>query len=178
MFILKNIITEITLDTAQPYATQFAWTRAGFGHNSWRTSFQADGQTIDIQLIGYNVRRYEGFTYDLEFRVPSQWGTATTHTHSSANAQLNYFRLMNTIWEAIMDFINQHSPAAIDVSGSDHYQERAAQKTRIYAALLRSNSTRLAQAGYRVIQTDRKLEIVRDDVSDASGIDTPGNPNM
>ena len=173
---LTSLVTEITLDTAQPYATWFTWTSAGFGDESWKTSFEADGQRIDIMMIGY--QKALGLTYVMEYRVPSKTGTSTTYSHDRSAAQLDYFRLMTTMLEAIIDFCTQHAPAAIDVSGSDENLSRADQKTRIYAALLRSNSTRLAQAGYRVLQTDRKLEIVRDDISDASGIDTPDNSNM
>jgi phosphomannomutase len=85
---------------------------------------------------------------------------------------------MNTMGEAILDFCTQYSPAAIDVTGDDMDPDRARQKTRIYANLLRQNASRLAAAGYDVLQTGRKLEIVRNTRFDSTGIDTPDNPNM
>jgi hypothetical protein len=179
---LKDILTEIRLGDSAPYATQFVWQEERVHSNMmYTTRFDANDTQVVIRLQGgFWYPGDEGPEYNFSYWVPDGSGLGgETYTHElAADTQINYFRLMNTMAEAILDFCAQYSPAVIDVSGDDIDPARAQQKTRIYANLLRQNASRLSAAGYDVLHAGRKLEIVRNTRFDATGIDTPNNPNM
>jgi len=117
--------------------------------------------------------------YIFVFKTPDKWGTTSySHSASSAVGQLDYLRLIRTVGEAILDFCTQYAPESIDISGDDGDSDMRSKKTRIYAALLQHNASRLAQAGYTFLRRGNSLWIVRKQAYDATGIDTPDNPDM
>jgi hypothetical protein len=181
---LRDLLTEIQLGSAAPYTTQFVWQERRIHSNMVYTAeFDAAGTNVLLRIQGstWYPDEQEGPEYVFSYWIPNTTGfdRAFTYSHDlAADTQINYFRLMTTMGEAILDFCTQYSPAAIDVTGDDMDPDRARQKTRIYANLLRQNAARLSAAGYDVLHAGRKLEIVRNTRFDASGIDTPNNPNM
>jgi len=185
---LRDLLTEIRLGDSAPYATQFVWQEERPHRNMvvYTTQFAANGTQVVIRLQGSIwYPEQEGTEYNFSYWMPDGSGLGgETYSHELAAAtQIDYFRLMNTMAEAILDFCAQYSPAAIDVSGDDMDPARARQKTRIYANLLQQNKSRLAAAGYDVLQGElspsgKKLEIVRNNRFDATGIDTPDTPEF
>lgn len=179
---LRDLLTEIRLGDSAPYVTQFVWQEDRVHSNMvYTTRFDAAGTQVVIRLQGSMwYPDDEGPEYNFSYWVPDGSGLGgETYSHElAADTQIDYFRLMNTMAEAILDFCAQYSPAVIDVTGSDMDPARSRQKTRIYANLLRQNASRLAAAGYDVLYRSDQLEIVRNTRFDSTGIDTPDNPNM
>jgi hypothetical protein len=164
MIRLRQLITEITIGGVAPYVTQFTWSRTTDGE-SRETQFQADGHRITLAMV------YQGHQqWAFAILTPTQDGEGVTvaHDKSAAAGQVNYLRLMSTVTEALIDFATQWQPASIDITGSDTANVRKdAQKTRIYRALLQSNMSRITVAGYRVLDTNSGLWLVRANVATA-----------
>jgi len=165
MIRLKSILAEITLGGVQPYATQFTWRLEG----DWReATIDADGVKITLSMVpeGYNEWGFAIITPTADGH-----GVTVAHSRSAAVGRVNYLRLMSTVAEALLDFLAQWQPAAIDVTGSDTSStQKDLQKTRIYRSLLSANAARLSRAGYTVLDRTGKLYIVRRSSADASGI--------
>jgi len=158
MIRLRQLVTEITLGGVTPYVTQFTWSRTTDGE-SRETVFQADGHRITLAMV-YQGRHQWAFA----ILTPTQDGEGVTvaHDKSAAAGQVNYLRLMSTVTEALIDFATQWQPASINITGSDTANVRKdAQKTRIYRALLAANASRVSTAGYRVLDTNSRLWLVR-----------------
>jgi len=164
MIHLRDLLTEITLGGVTPYATQFTWKRTTDGE-SRETQFQADGHRITLAMV------YQGHQqWAFAILTPTQDGEGYTvaHDKSAAAGQVNYLRLMSTVAEALIDFATQWQPASIDITGSDTSSlQKDAQKTRIYRALLAANASRVATAGYRVLDTNSGLWLVRANIATA-----------
>jgi hypothetical protein len=162
MIRLRQLITEITLGGITPYVTQFTWSRTTDGE-SRETQFQADGHRITLAMV------YQGHQqWAFAILTPTQDGEGYTvaHDKSAAAGQVNYLRLMSTVTEALIDFATQWQPASIDITGSDTANVRKdAQKTRIYRALLADNMSRITVAGYRVLDTNSGLWLVRANIA-------------
>jgi len=167
MIRLKQLLREITMGKMAPYATQFAWQSAGSGYN---TLVPCDGISVKFSL-SWNWSA-EGNEYAFAIATPSsQPGSGYTMSHDSntTGGQLSYLRVLATAAEAIFDFCAQHSPQAIDVTGFDPSRTKDLQKTRIYRGLLHTNKNRIQQAGYRILDRNGKLWLVRASNADATG---------
>ena len=177
MIRIKDLLAEITLGSITPYATQFVWsTYQVMGETYYESEFDADGRRIDMSMTPTRNAEQE---YIFVFKTPDKWGTTSySHAASSAVGQLDYLRLIRTVGEAILDFCTQYAPDSIDISGDDGDSAMRSKKTRIYAAFLQHNASRLAQAGYTFLRRGNSLWIVRKQAYDATGIDTPNNPDM
>lgn len=171
MIRLQDIITEITLGSVTPYATQFAWQDNDM--NGYETEIEVNGQRI-LFVFTLLQRREWGFgiltqTPDTRHAADLNW--TVNHARSAAVGQVNYLRLMSTAAEAISDFLAQHQPEAVDVTGADTASaEKDQQKTRIYKALLAANATKLISLGYVTREIGGKLWIVRKQDAYATGI--------
>lgn len=166
MIRLKSLLTEISLGGVTPYATQFPWEEWG---DSLQSTFDADGVEIELNMTpqGYDEWGFAMVTPSTDGR-----GFTVAHSRSAAVGRVNYMRLMSTVAEALLDFVAQWRPEAIDVTGSDTTStEKDLQKTRIYRSLLAANKTRLETAGYTVLDTNGKLFIVRKSTADSTGIE-------
>lgn len=162
MIRLRQLVTEITLGGITPYATQFTWSRTTDGE-SRETQFQADGHRIILAMVDQGAQQWA-----FAILTPTQDGEGVTvaHDKSAAVGQVNYLRLMSTVAEALIDFATQWQPASIDITGSDTANIRKdAQKTRIYRALLAANMSRITVAGYRVLDTNSGLWLVRANIA-------------
>ena len=179
MIQLRDLLAEITLGSIAPYATQFVWsTYQVMGQTYYDSEFDADGRRIEMTMTPIDPQQ-EAAEYIFVFKTPDKWGTTSySHSASSAVGQLDYLRLIRTVGEAILDFCTQYAPDSIDISGDDGDSAMRSKKTRIYAAFLQHNASRLAQAGYTFLRRGNSLWIVRKQAYDATGIDTPDNPDM
>ena len=165
MIQLRSILAEITLDGATPYATQFAWRKAG----EWReTEFQADDITITLSMV---PEPHNEWSFAILTPTRDGQGHTVAHSRSAAVGQVSYLRLMATAMEALLDFATQWQPAAIDVTGSDTASTaKDLQKTRIYRSLLHANAVKLSRIGYTVLDRSGKLYIVRNTRADSTGV--------
>jgi hypothetical protein len=183
MIRLRDLITEISLASVAPYATQFVWTdRYGDGE-SWQCNFEADSQPITMTMMHWK-RSQHGDSGEWQFayfvRTQDGQGWTTSVASSSARGALNTLRLFKTLGEAIRDFADTVPGVdVIDVTGGDGAANKETQKTRIYTELFRANPD---LAAFNLVQGATRLFLVRKDNGaarpDASGIDTPGVDNM
>jgi hypothetical protein len=171
MIQLMQLLTEITLGSVTPYATQFAWkTERYLGKTYYESSFNAEGQAVDMTMSPIdNV--HDETEYIFVFMTQDKWGlTSYSHQSSVAKGQLDYLRLIRTVGEAIIDFCTQYAPESVDLSGGDADPAMAKKKNRIYAAFLQHNAARLMLAGYTTLQRGDKLWIVRKATADPTGV--------
>ena len=165
MIRLQDIITEITLGAATPYATQFTWSLNG-GHRECEVN--ADGIKI---LFAFTSHGRGEWDFAMLTPTADRGGWTVAHSRSAAPGSVSYLRLMSTAAEALLDFCTQWQPAVIDVTGSDTSSTaKDLQKTRIYRAMLQANASRLAAAGYTWTHQLGKLWITRRTEADATGI--------
>jgi len=175
MIKLTDLLSEITLASVTPYATQFVWQDNWGDGESFESKFEADSQPITMTMTRWKSSQH-GDTGEWQFayfvRTKDDQGWTTTTRQSAAQGELNTFRLFKTIGEAIRDFANtQPGVDVIDVSGSDTYDAKGAQKTRIYTELLQSNTD---LAAFKVVQGATRLFLVRKTIvaqPDATGIE-------
>jgi hypothetical protein len=143
MIRLKDLLTEISLASVTPYATQFVWRDNWGDKESFECKFEADSQPITMTMTKWKSSRYSDngewqFAYFVRTKDDNGWTTTTRQ--SAASGQLNTLRLFKTIGEAIRDFANtQQGVDVIDITGSDTYDAKGAQKSRIYIEFLRTN---------------------------------------
>ena len=162
MIQLRTLLAEITLGGVTPYATQFTWSRMT-DTESRETTFQADGVRITLAMVDQG---HQQWAFAILTPTHDGEGQTVAHDRSAAAGQVNYLRLMSTVAEALIDFATQWQPASIDITGSDTSSgAKEQQKTRIYRALLASNMTRIATAGYRVLDRPSGLWLVRSNVA-------------
>ena len=181
MIRLKNLLTEISLASVTPYATQFVWRDEWGDAESFETRFwakegEADSQPITMTMTKWKRSRHSDsgewqFAYFV--RTQDSEGWTTTTRQSASRGQLNTFRLFKTLGEAIRDFANiVPGVDVIDISGSDTYDEKGAQKSRIYVEFLRTNPD---LAEFNILADGRHVYLVRKTATaksaDATGIE-------
>jgi hypothetical protein len=152
MIRLKDLLAEISLGSVTPYATQFVWRDNWGDGESWEARFEAVEGGVDepqmtssimMTMTKWTTSRHSDsgewqFAYFVRTKDDNGWTTTTRY--SAASGHVNTFRLFRTIGEAIRDFANtQPDVDVIDISGSDTYDAKGAQKSRIYVELLRTN---------------------------------------
>ena len=167
---------EISLGSVTPYATQFVWRDNWGDAESFETKFEADSQPITMTMTKWKSSKYSDsgewqFAYFV--RTADDNGWTTTSKYSAASGDVNTFRLFKTIGEAIRDFANTHQGVdVIDITGSDTYDDKGAQKSRIYTELLRTNP---GLGEFNVVAHGRGLYLVRKTAAaksaDATGVE-------
>ena len=148
MIRLKNLLSEITFGTSEPYATKFVWHEY---QESFRTAVNDDtGNTIDIVFdSNITLGDDEASAYELSFWVNKSYDTVVAKA-----GQANYIRIMATVAAALYSFIKYADyPHMIEFSGSDIDPDKAAQKTRLYQMFATTNKTQLDKLGYRYVNT-------------------------
>ena len=186
MIRLTQLLTEITLTGAAPYATEFTWDEQSSSRMD--IEFVETRVSCDGQLMAFNFDKQWGRDDEANWSfsiLAKSTGHDTpgyrwtiSHAQSDASGKISYLRLMSTVLECILDFIRIYDATSIDVTGSDNSADKDLQKTRIYRALLAANAAEITTAGYRVLDAGGKLFLVRRTRADASGIDTPNDPRM
>jgi hypothetical protein len=176
MIRLSNLLIEISLGSVTPYATQFVWQDKWGDKESWECKFVADSQPITMTMTKWKSSRHgdDGewqFAYFVRSMDGEGWTTTTRQ--SAARGEINTLRLFKTIGEAIRDFANmQQGVDVIDITGSDTYDAKGAQKSRIYIEFLRTNPD-LREfnilADGRHVYLVRKTDVARS--ADATGVE-------
>lgn len=170
MIQLRDILTEISLGASAPYATQFVWVKGDDDH-IYECEIAADGERIIFAFVLTASHHGAEYAFAMLSQTRGRAGFTVSHALSAASGQINYLRLMRTAGEAVLDFVAVRAPISVDVTGADTTStEKDAQKTRIYRALLSANATRLATAGYSVLDRGGKLFIVRRSTADSTGV--------
>ena len=176
MIRLVDLLTEISLGSVTSYATQFTWRDNWGDKESFECKFEADSQPITMTMTKWKNSKY-GDSGEWQFayfvRTTDDNGWTTTTRQSAARGSLNMFRLFKTIGEAIRDFANmQQGVDVVDITGSDTYDIKGAQKSRIYIELLRANPD---LAEFDIMQHGRGVFLVRKTATaktaDATGIE-------
>jgi hypothetical protein len=145
MIRLKDLLTEISLASVTPYATQFVWKDRWGDAESFESGFAADSQNILMTMTRWKSSRHGDsgewqFAYFVQSGAGADFAWTTTTRYSDAIGQVNTYRLFKTIGEAIRDFADTHNGVdVIDITGSDTYDAKGAQKSRIYIEFLRTN---------------------------------------
>ena len=167
MIKMKSLLTEIDLSSLTPYVTQFTWNDAWGDASNVNSKVMLQGVPVKFT---FNSQGYTGTHYVFGFWMTSASGTFTTSTtKTSASGQLSYMRLMLTCLEAIRDFANTHQVNIVDISGADPSAIKGAQKTRIYAELLKANASMFPD--FTVTQPNSEiLALVRKSNADSTGI--------
>lgn len=158
MIRLHTLLQEISLETTAPYATQFVWTPGEAGYDS-----EAQAADIRIHFEMSPLRSAEGEEFAFAYAMPSHTssGYTVTHAKSVAHGQLSYLRILRTALEALLDFLAQHAPQAVDVTGFDTAAHKDLQKTRLYRRLAEANRARFQQLGYDILWRGGRLWIVQ-----------------
>lgn len=145
MIKLTDLLNEISLASATPYATQFVWRDRWGDSESFESGFAADFQNILMTMTKWTTSRHSDsgewqFAYFVQSGAGADFGWTTTTKYSDAIGQVNTYRLFKTIGEAIRDFADTHNGVdVIDITGSDTHDAKGAQKSRIYIEFLRTN---------------------------------------
>lgn len=174
MIRLASLLREIAFGGVAPYVTQFTWELTG-STGIWECVVNADSSNVEFVMVpGENNEWYFAFTLPTRNPNSRTASRTTSHMKSAAVGQLNYLRLIRTAGEAILDFCVNHAPESINISGADRDADKESQKTRLYAAFVRDNASRLSAAGYTSMQRGDQLWLVRTSAADTTGIqDTP-----
>jgi hypothetical protein len=183
MIRLKSLLAEISLSTVKPYATQFVWRDKWSDGEFFDCTIDAEGHPIMLSMHHFHRSQLGDsgewqFAYFVRSRDSEGWTTSAGL--SSVAGAVNVLRLFKTMGEAVRDFAETHPNVdVIDVSGGDMNSNKEMQKSRIYAELLASNPDLNA---FKLVHGATRLYLVRKNPDraqpDASGIDTPGDPNM
>lgn len=111
-----------------------------------------------------------GYIFSFSVEGSTQQGIKTSMSE--------YLRIMATIMIIIQKFIDEYHPEYIKLTGDDKVGANG-QKNRIYMAYLDKNKSFLNTARYQIKHEGSELLLVKNTPKyDASGIDTPGDPNM
>ena len=178
MIRLTQLLTEITLTGAAPYATEFTWDEQSSSRHD--IEFVETRVSCDGHLMAFNFDKQWGrddeanwsfsiLAKSTDHDTPG-YGWTISHARSDASGKISYLRLMSTVLECILDFIRIYDATSIDVTGSDNSADKDLQKTRIYRALLAANAAEITTAGYRVLDAGGKLFLVRRTRADSTGI--------
>jgi hypothetical protein len=142
MIKLRDLLTEITLGSVEPYATHFEWTDKWGDGDAYECRFEADSQPILINVHYWDSSAIgESGEWEFAFFAKSPGGWTVRGDRGLAKGQVSYLRLIKTIGLALRDFIDT-TPGVdvIDITGSDEGMgEKGPQKTAIYRQLLASN---------------------------------------
>lgn len=175
MIKLSDLLTEISLASVSPYATQFVWRRPHTEDEIWECDFVADAQPVKMVMQRWRTP-IPNFEYEYQFafftRGQDDRGWSTASGNTSASGALNVLALLKTVALAIRDFSDQRPDCdVIDITGADAASDKGEQKTRIYQELFRANGM---NTGFAMKQYGGKLYLIRNGINgrsaDATGV--------
>lgn len=172
---MMSLLTEISLASVTPYATQFVWRKPHPEDDIWECDFAADAQPIKMVMQRWRTP-IPHFEYEYQFafftrgRDDRGWSTAGGNT--AASGAINVLALLKTVALAIRDFADQTPDCdVIDVTGADANYAKGEQKSRIYQELFRVNGM---HTGFAMKSYGGKLYLIRTGIrgrtADATGI--------
>lgn len=175
MIKLSDLLTEISLASVSPYATQFVWRKPHTEDEIWECDFVADAQPVKMVMQRWRTP-IPNFEYEYQFafftRGQDDRGWSTASGNTSASGALNVLALLKTVALAIRDFSDQRPDCdVIDITGADAASDKGEQKTRIYQELFRANGM---NTGFAMKQYGGKLYLIRNGINgrsaDATGV--------
>ena len=175
MIRLASLLTEISLASVSPYATQFVWHQRHVADDIWECDFVADSQPIKMVMQRWRTpvpdHEYE-YQFAFMTRGADDRGWSTAGGNTSAAGAINVLALLKTVALAIRDFSDQRPDCdVIDITGADAAYEKGEQKSRIYAELFRENGM---HTGFTMKEYGGKLYLIRTGIrgrtADATGI--------
>jgi hypothetical protein len=187
MIRLTSLLTEISLASVTPYATQFVWRQSHPEDDIWECDFQAGEQDWDSASGGMHhikmvmqrwrtpIPHFESeyqFAFMMRGRDGYGWSTAAGNSMAAGTGDLNVLALLKTVGLAILDFSEQTPDCdVIDITGADAAYEKGEQKSRIYQILFRDNGM---TTGFALKEYGGKLYLIRTGIrgrtADATGV--------
>lgn len=179
MIKLSDLLTEISLASVSPYATQFVWRKPHPEDDIWEADFVADSQPIKMVMQRWRTP-VPDHDYEYQFAYFTRaggngWpydGWTTSTSLSAAAGNTNVLALLKTVGLAIRDFADQTPDCdVIDITGADSAAQKGEQKTRIYQILFRDNGM---TSGFAMKSYGGKLYLIRTGIrgrpADATGV--------
>jgi hypothetical protein len=175
MIRLQDILTEISLASVSPYATQFVWSKPHTEDEIWEADFSAEGQPIKMVMQRWRtpLPHFESeYQFAFMTRGADDAGWSTAGGNTSASGAINVLALLKTVALAIRDFSDQTPDCdVIDITGADAAYAKGEQKSRIYAELFRENGM---NTGFAMKEYGGKLYLIRTGIrgrtADATGV--------
>jgi len=175
MIRLQDILTEISLASVSPYATQFVWRQPHPEDDIWEADFSAEGQPIKMVMQRWRtpLPHFESeYQFAFMTRGADDAGWSTAGGNTSASGAINVLALLKTVALAIRDFSDQTPDCdVIDITGADAAYAKGEQKSRIYAELFRENGM---NTGFAMKEYGGKLYLIRTGIrgrtADATGV--------
>jgi len=175
MIRLQDILTEISLASVSPYATQFVWHQRHVADDIWECDFVAGSQPIKMVMQRWRtpVPHFESeYQFAFMTRGADDRGWSTASGNTSASGAVNVLALLKTVALAIRDFADQTPDCdVIDITGADAAYEKGEQKSRIYQDLFRANGMNV---GFAMKEYGGKLYLIRTGIrgrtADATGV--------
>jgi hypothetical protein len=175
MIRLASLLTEISLASVSPYATQFVWRRTHPEDDIWECDFVADSQPIKMVMQRWRtpLPHFESeYQFAFMTRGADDRGWSTAGGNTSASGAVNVLALLKTVALAIRDFSDQTPDCdVIDITGADAAYAKGEQKSRIYAELFRANGM---NTGFAMKEYGGKLYLIRTQINgrtaDATGV--------
>jgi len=175
MIRLQDILTEISLASVTPYATQFVWHQRHPEDDIWESDFSAESQPVKMVMQRWRtpVPHFESeYQFAFMTRGADDAGWSTAGGNTSASGAVNVLALLKTVALAIRDFSDQTPDCdVIDITGADAAYAKGEQKSRIYAELFRENGM---NTGFAMKEYGGKLYLIRTGIrgrtADATGV--------
>ena len=184
MIRLTSLLTEISLASVTPYATQFVWRQPHPEDDIWESDFEFEDQYLDYQKIKMVMQRWRtpvpDHDYEYQFAYFTRaggngWpydGWTTSTSLSAAAGNTNVLALLKTVGLAIRDFSDQTPDCdVIDITGADSAAQKGEQKSRIYQILFRDNGM---TSGFVMKSYGGKIYLIRTGIrgrtADATGV--------
>jgi hypothetical protein len=175
MIRLQDLLTEISLASVSPYATQFVWRKPHPEDDIWECDFTAASQPIKMVMQRWRtpLPHFESeYQFAFMTRGADDRGWSTAGGNTSASGAVNVLALLKTVALAIRDFADQTPDCdVIDITGADAAYEKGEQKSRIYAELFRENGM---HTGFTMKSYGGKLYLIRTQINgrtaDATGV--------
>ena len=179
---MMSLLTEISLASVSPYATQFVWRQPHPEDDIWECDIEFEDEYLDYQKIKMVMHRWKtpvpAYEYEYQFAFfsrsapgnPTGWSTSATN--SAAAGAVNVLALLKTVALAIRDFADQRPDCdVIDITGADAAAQKGEQKTRIYQQLFADNGM---TSGFVMKSYGGKLYLIRMGIrgrtADATGV--------
>ena len=166
MIRLTDILTEITLASVSPYATQFVWHRPHHADDTWECTFEADSRPIKMVMQRWKTPiPHFDYEYQFSFFTRGQYDRFWIILAGNlvVRGALNVLALLKTLALAIRDFADQTPDCdAIDITGADSADAKGEQKSRIYVELFQANAMNM---GFALKQFGGKLYLIRNTIN-------------
>jgi hypothetical protein len=137
----ETLISEIG-DLTNPYVKQGGFHFHPMGEGGFETFFKDEIGNEFVHIGIYAIPNHSNeysFGYAIDGDTIGKTKTNVRH----------YFRIIATVAEALMQFLDEKQPEYVDLKGSDR-QSKSGQKDNIYFEFLEKNKNELTAKGYEI----------------------------